>query len=327
MIKIKSQINKKDILDNLTDEQIFKHYIPDFTELNKKFRSPFTNEKTPSCSIFYSAGRLFYKCFSSGNGGDCFNFVQTKYNLTEYESLVVIANDFNLGVKDIVFKNTISPNIIIKSRGGETSYKQKARIRVKYKNFSKEGLAYWKQYNITEQDLLYWNIREISYYWINGNRFKVTLGFAYNFSWYEPYTYKILQPYESKEYKWFGNCPDSLLQGYNYLPEKGDLLFITSSYKDVITLYKNGFTSIAPAAEGVLPSQLVIDELKLRFKNVVPYMNNDSPGIKFSLKYQNNLKLNYIINPIGMPKDPSDLVKEGYNVKDIIDFLCKEINL
>lgn len=327
MIKVKAQISRKDILDNLTEEEIFKHYITDFTEINKKFKSPFITEKTPSCTIFNSNGRLFYKCFSSGNGGDCFNFVQTKYYLNEYESLVVIANDFNLKVEDIISKSIISPISLIKTRSESFISKQKAKIRVKYKNFSSEGLAYWAQYGIDKITLDYFDIKEIAYYWINGNRFKVKLGFAYNFSWYEPYTYKILQPYEAKELKWFSNCPDGLLQGFNRLPPTGDILFVTSSYKDVGILYLNDFVSIAPSAEGVIPTKLVIDNLKTRFKIIVAYMNNDSAGIKASTKYEKDLQLPWIINPVGLPKDPSDLYKEGYDVKKTIDFLYSALNL
>lgn len=322
MIKIKSQISKSDILNNLTEEEIFRYYIPEFKELNKKFCSPFTNEKTPSCSIFYSSGRLFYKDFSSGNGGDVFNFVKTKYNLTDHETLVVISNDLNLKIGEYYLKQKISPNLIIKSfNKDDASLKLKSRIRIKSKNFTDRGLAYWKQYGIDKKTLEFFNIQELAYYWINNTRFKTDLGFAYNFNWYSPYTYKILQPEEAKEFKWFSNCPDTLLQNYNKLPEKGDKLFITSSYKDAITLYLNGFNAIAPSSENTIPSELVIDELKSRFDVVVSYMNNDTAGIKASLKYE-NLGLKWIVNPEGMPKDPSDLHKEGYNVKEIVEYLC-----
>ena len=61
----------------------------DFIEIKKMFCSPFKKENNPSCSIFRNGSRLFYKDFSSGNGGDCFNLIQVKYNCNYQESLNV----------------------------------------------------------------------------------------------------------------------------------------------------------------------------------------------------------------------------------------------
>lgn len=322
MIKIKSQISRFDIFNHLTEEEIFKYYIPEFEGLNKKFKSPFVDEKTPSCSIFNSAGRLFYKDFSSGYGGDCIDFLKRKYNLTESEAINVIAADFKLRDKIVVTKAT--PTVIVKNSDVVPVFKERAKIRVKYKAYSREGLAYWAQYGLTEEDLQTADIKEISHYWINGTRIKSSFGFAYNFSWYSPYTYKILQPNEEKQFKWYSNCPESLLQGYNLLPQSADKLFITSSYKDVLVLRKLNYAAVAPSAEGVIPKALVIAALSDRFKTIIPYMNNDIAGIKASLKYEELHGLKYIVNPMDLPKDPSDLIKDGYNLNVILSQMLEQ---
>jgi hypothetical protein len=184
-------------------------------------------------------------------------------------------------------------------------------------------LDYWTQYGYSEEELITMNINELSHYWISGHRFHCELAFAYNFSWYRPYTYKILQPYEEKEFKWFGNSPDTLLQGFNLLPPTGDMLLITSSYKDVGVLKRLGYNAVAPAAETVIPKQITIDHLRDRFTKVIPYMNNDVAGIKSSEKYLNQYGLEYIINPEGLPKDPSDLIKHGYDLNVVLNDMLK----
>jgi len=56
--------------------------------------SPFTQEKTPS--FYVHPDRGFYKCFSSGEGGDLFTFVMKQENLEFIEAVEFIAKKFNI---------------------------------------------------------------------------------------------------------------------------------------------------------------------------------------------------------------------------------------
>jgi DNA primase len=56
--------------------------------------SPFTTEKTPS--FYVHPDRGFFKCFSTGEGGDCFSFVMKMENLEFYEAIEFIAQKFNI---------------------------------------------------------------------------------------------------------------------------------------------------------------------------------------------------------------------------------------
>lgn len=56
--------------------------------------SPFTQEKTPSFYVHPDQG--FYKCFSTGEGGDCFSFVMRMENLDFAEAIEFIAKKFNI---------------------------------------------------------------------------------------------------------------------------------------------------------------------------------------------------------------------------------------
>lgn len=56
--------------------------------------SPFTQEKTPS--FYVHPDRGFYKCFSTGEGGDCFTFVMKQENLEFIEAVEFLAKKFNV---------------------------------------------------------------------------------------------------------------------------------------------------------------------------------------------------------------------------------------
>lgn len=56
--------------------------------------SPFTTEKTPS--FYVHPDRGFYKCFSTGEGGDCFTFIMKQENLEFFEAIEFLAKKFNI---------------------------------------------------------------------------------------------------------------------------------------------------------------------------------------------------------------------------------------
>lgn len=59
--------------------------------------SPFTTEKTPS--FYVHPDRGFYKCFSTGEGGDAFSFVMKMENLEFIEAIEFIAKKFNINLE------------------------------------------------------------------------------------------------------------------------------------------------------------------------------------------------------------------------------------
>jgi DNA primase len=59
--------------------------------------SPFNGEKTPS--FFVMPEKKMFRCFSSGNAGDIFRFIQLKENVSFLESVEIIANRFNIQLR------------------------------------------------------------------------------------------------------------------------------------------------------------------------------------------------------------------------------------
>lgn len=86
---IKHQVNLEDV-------------VSPYVQLKRVGRSlkglsPFTTEKTPSFYVHPDQG--FYKCFSTGEGGDCFSFVMKLENLDFYEAIEFLAQKYNIALE------------------------------------------------------------------------------------------------------------------------------------------------------------------------------------------------------------------------------------
>jgi hypothetical protein len=117
------------------------------------------------------------------------------------------------------------------------------------------------------------------------------------------------------------------VQGYHLLPKTGaEVLFITKSYKDCGAFWNCGFHAIAPNTEqAFLPTEYVY-KLKNRFNRIILYFDNDTVGIVRGKKFAEEFQLEYYHNPIGMEKDPTDLIKANNgNVEPFKNLLYEQI--
>jgi len=81
-------VNK--IKEKLSIVDVVRSYVKlDKAGKNYKARSPFTNEKDPS--FFVVPDKDFFYCFSSGKGGDIFNFIQEIEKVDFKEALQILA--------------------------------------------------------------------------------------------------------------------------------------------------------------------------------------------------------------------------------------------
>ena len=139
--------------------------------------------------------------------------------------------------------------------------------------------------------------------------------------------WKIYQPLESRERKWFTNANKHHVQGHAQLPRTGDGLFITSSHKDIIALRKLGFFAIAPSSESTPLDEGLIEEYKERFGHLTLFYDNDEQGIKSAAKHAELYGCKSMTVPImSQTKDPSDFVeKNGYDeLKKVIQYERRE---
>jgi DNA primase len=88
-----------DSVQKIKDRLSIVDVVASYVELHKagrhfKGKSPFANEKTPS--FYVSPDRGMYYCFSTSQGGDMFNFVQTMEGVDFKEALKILAGKANV---------------------------------------------------------------------------------------------------------------------------------------------------------------------------------------------------------------------------------------
>lgn len=319
MIVLNEDLTKENIYKYISSYEIFKTYSSEFKDLNKSFFSDFREETHPSCQITIFNGDLLYTDFGLGKSFRAIDFVMYKFNLNYYEALEKINRDFNLNLgvlidKDIDKKFKITPRkslnesfIINKSFSKNNRVKL---IQIKQRDFTKEDLAYWGKYGIKKETLKLFNVTPISHFWIDGNMFYAhKYSYSYNFELIDGvFRRKIYQPFS--KYKWLSNG-GKIIQGKSVIPDKGDLLVITKSLKDVMTLYELGYYAVSPPSESSFIDKAYIKELQERFTNIYIFFDNDEAGITFASKYKELYNIGKSI-----------IIPNEYNAKDISDFTC-----
>jgi hypothetical protein len=328
----KRELTSDNIRSRVSSFDLFSYYCEPFKEVNLKFCSELRKDTYPTCSIQAYEGRLFYKDFATGESFDDIGYIQKKYNVDFLKALAFINRDFNLDLSGqledslptMAFFGIPDKSIDIHALAKET-----AQIKVQIRPWDKviDG-TYWKdKYGFTVAQLKYFNIFPIKYFWINNKLYSGSKNtYGYYFGTEEGLErWKIYQPLGPKDKKWFSNIGKTILQGYKQLPDSGDLLFITSSLKDVVTLRKLGFYAIAPSAESTIIPEDIIAELKRRFKHVVIFYDNDDPGIVSADKHSKLYDVKSISVPItSKTKDPSDFV-EKYNYEELLKIIKDEL--
>lgn len=317
-------LTKANVLRTISEFDIFKYYCIPFKRLGEAFCSELRKDAKPTCYIFQYKSRLLYKDFGSGDALDCFAYVQKKYNLSFMECLRVIANDFNLklGSFSLNTPTLLVPGIVHKGNSATQSKKQPTVIKVYRRGWNTEDKKYWlDQYGLSVTDLIH--VYPLKGFSINDSYIQaepVCYGYYFGLSDNAIHQWKVYQPYASKG-KWFSNCTNGNLQGYDLIEWLGDRLIITKSYKDVLVLKKAGYQAIAPHGEGHNIDSQIINVLKHRFSKIDIIYDNDAAGIKTSKSLSNKYNLNNITLPEFGGKDISDYVKEfGYTaLKQLLD--------
>lgn len=311
MIEIRKSdayLDKDSVLCKVSEYDIFKFYCHSFKKNGDKFCSELRQDRSPTCSIIQYNGKLLYKDFGNGDSHDCFSYVQRKYSLTFIEALKVIDTDFGLGLH----VGTVTKAEMAITYGSQVIEERKPVIISKRtRKWTNEDINFWGEFGITMELLIKFAVEPIDYFWINEVRYSChTLAYAYNING----RYKIYRPLET-EGKWFSNTTKNDIQGYERLKDSGNIVFLASSLKDVMTLNSIGFEAVAMQSEMQVPPHKFINHLKERFDLVVVLYDNDfnsdtNPGQTMANKICNTYQLiNVIIPAHYKSKDISDLVK------------------
>lgn len=298
--KLPDNITLDWILSKVTEYDIYAKYIGQF-KVGMIYNSPFRKDKNPSFGIYYSkrTKQLLFKDHGTGECGNVIKFVSLFTGKTEYNDIL----------SDIVDKLNITNNTKLVSSKQYISPTETV-IGVVRQEFTDVDINYWKQFNISINTLKKFNVNSIKYYLCNGI-VKGTYKRENPMYAYKVYNnFKIYRPLADKYTKWRNNLTDYDIQGYEQLPQKGDILFITKSMKDVMCLHEMGYPAVSPSSESTFLPKDVLEQLKTRFKRIIILFDRDTSGVKRSRKLSRETGLEAMfINKKFKAKDVSDAVK------------------
>lgn len=305
------QITKDEILKYITELQILERYCTNFRSLDSNFKSEFYNDTNPSCRIVVSASGIpYYKDYGNGDYFLAFDYVSRKYGSSYHETCNIIANDFGLKRTNL----NVTPQLLMVNDSPKL-VKVKSNIQVIVKPFSLIDYEYWNQYGVSLTTLQFFNVKAVSHVYLNkGDKHYVfeykNSNPLYSYKFFKNNTeyLKIYNPYSiTKEGKWLTNVGSDCLQGYDQLPETGDILFITKSLKDVMVFYEMQYSAVGLQAETNKLSKKSWDELSKRFKRIILLLDNDHQGRTSTGDFILEYDVEFIF--IDQEKDISDYLK------------------
>lgn len=317
MFQILPSLNKQNILSRVSELDIFRHYCSNFRKPGENFKSDLRKDPIPSCRIDNYKGNIVYKDFGKRGISSCFQYVINKYRVSYIEALNIINQDFNLNLDNTNLQQikTIE-SAIINNEQYNKIYTGNADIKVKYCEWQEQHINYIEEHKLNVSRVSkHFKVNPISHFWLKNQQITAkSLAFAYYFGIHDDqYKYKIYQPNQIKG-KWYHNLNENIIQGWDQLPQRGDLLIISKAYKDVICLDNFDISAIAPVSEIISIPESIINELKQRFRRIICFYDADYAGIVSMNKLRKKYDLEYFYLP------------RKLGIKDFADY-CKLNNL
>jgi hypothetical protein len=323
MFNFTSPVNRDFILGKVSEEDIFERYLGIKPDLSATFCNPLReSDNSPSCGFYINkSDRLKFKDDGGGFDWDCFNVVEYLFKCSFGEALRIVAKDF--GLTD----GTISNPVIHRTLRA----KEKVGIRIKRKDWDLYDKKYWHtRYYQTRLDLQFLRFFPVSHAWyerggILEQFYEYSSNdpcYGYHFPEYGPYEYKLYFPFREPGNK-FRQTRGDIIQGLHLLPEKGHILGITKSFKDVACIRKFqhicDLYSIAPMSETQVIPKEIMEDLMRRFDYLFTLFDLDRAGIRLARKYQNA----YGIEPMFFGKQYKQTLftKVPNSIKDFADHL------
>lgn len=303
-----SIITREDILKHVTQEEIYSFYVGEDIRSLGVFHSPLRKDNIPSFALYFhrlERNILMFKDFATGDCGDFVMLVCKLFNLDYKDAMRKIAYDMGLTNQSVDANQTLVNYTRIVS-------KESIELGVKLRLWNIKDRDYWTSFGIHKKTLIKFNVFPISHVFYNDTAVKAhDYAYAYVETKDGKTSYKIYQPLETKIKKWINNANYTVHQGYMQLPANGELLIITKSLKDVMSIHDClGIPAIGLQSESVMMKDSVMDEYKSRFRKVICLFDNDEAGKKLSANFSEKYGLPHFFVP-ELPKvtDFSDLVK------------------
>lgn len=307
------------ILSKVSEETIFSFYTGEPVDKRLKV-SKLRSDNKPTCG-YYRGKYLYLRDFATNDNFNCFEYVMRKYCCNYHTALRIIANDFGLICDKTIPKNKGKINKdapVFKDTGP-------ALIQIEMKDFSKSELEWWNDYGITSKILKKYHVFSCKNVFLNSNVLASSSDHNPIYGYYGGKKdgvelWRIYFP-KRKSYRFISNWDSKKIQGLKQLPDKGKLLVITKSLKDVMTLYSLGIHAIAPNSETLFIPDSLLEELKERFENIVVLYDNDLAGVSNMKKIRDKYGMKCMWIPRKLEaKDISDYHKK-YGRKKTLELI------
>lgn len=315
--KEERELTKENVLKKVSELQIFEYYFENRITLRESYTNPLRADSSPGCKFFIGRTNklLFIDTSRQNSVRDCFGFVCDKYNCNLRMALQIINRDFKLGFEGEELGHLVYDFSQPTLDYFEEQKEEEKKLLCLKRAFRYADKKYWQQYGVDLMTLKKFNVIPIQtvFYdnrilWRNSEENPI---YCYNFP--NEKKKKIYRPLEKdKKYKFISSSGmGGIYQGFDQLPKKGDLLIITKSMKDVMTLHGFGYPAIAPNSENCSIPLDFYDNLLDRFREIILFYDNDEAGLLATSQISEDLDMSYILIP------------KQYGVKDISDFYKK----
>jgi hypothetical protein len=323
-MKFCDKLSKDNILDRVSQEDIFRYYTGMPVSGQKRYCSPLRDDRSPGCSFYYSnSNRLYFQDWATGYSYDCFDIVMHLFGCGFVDAMKRINEDMalRLDVTGSYGGGNASPRLIRRDEGFSSP---PCRISARSQDFTHVDHDYWGQYGLQEDDCRELNIFSARHV------FKNDLPVLHYRSQEPIYGYefddKSMKAYRplSEKIKWMSNASADVLQGWEHLPDRHDILIVTKSYKDVAVLRKLGVPATAPQSETVKLSEDKVRQMQQRFGHVYLLYDNDDAGKEGARQRNEETGFHMVFIPKASgEKDISDYRKTygEYKSRTLIDKL------
>ena len=279
ILKFQLEMTKLELLNQISETDIFSKYVPEFNPSTKKnYKSPFSEkDEKPSLSIYTANGQLKFKSHNSGHQGDVFQFVADINKIDAKKSfskvIEIIAKDFSLnGFSKSKLKN----------------------IRVSYvKAYTKEFTNYFAAYKINIETLTRFNVNQVKFH-----EFVSSAGKHCKFDYISLKQLAISYDIDSKIKIYLPEIKDKQKKSFPFKDQTtneifglaqlskvfpnqklGGKLWITAGEKDCLALNANGFFAISFQSETTIPTEKQIKLINLYADEGVNIIyDNDKAG-------------------------------------------------
>lgn len=344
---------KEEILEHTNRGlEVFSFYMPiDFVP-KRNFRNPLYEDKRASCNIYLDTKSQCYRMKDFGNeaySGDCFWFAATMLGLDIRSNfrkvLLTIIQDLNLNItvdfKTDENRKTKSPKGVRLVSPTPTNAKERLSEKKKVfklyeQPFNAEELSFWLRYGITDKILQRYHVKSLFRYETISNQGKT---FSLTSTREEPmFCYmmgdfvKLYRPQSKLRFLYGGDKLKDYIFGFEQLPSKGDVLFITGGEKDVLSLSSHHFNAICFNSETASIPEPIIESLQLRFRHIVLLYDTDETGLREAERQAKLLEpyhvfyLRLSLQGTKSEKDISDFFALGKTEKGLTSLLTNKLS-